>query len=1022
MPNDDVKATPNEQLDFPMFAAGGLVPNLKENDKQPLTKVGYYADGGIAGEGQGILDAAMGSQDNPQQRSPASAPAMPDNNSLPTVNLINRMGQMVGVDASQVQQALQLGYREPTPEEHLSASNEEKYGGFQQQSMAGMEGLASTMTMGASSAAERAMGVPGEDILGRADVGPGHFLGSAAALLVPGLGEIGAVGKAGELAGKFLPGMKLAEEAGQAALARGASKAEAALASKLAYQANTSAATRIGSSAVKAAAEGAMLQSSDEVTKAVSGGYEGQEPGAALGMALADVGIAGLLGGGIGGALGAVPELWNATAGSKVGGILKTVTDKMGGQSPIPGETQTILDQAGFGDLDPVTKGLLAKDPAVQKMALNLIQNDVAKAGQTAQEMAAKTRKELSDYIVTTVGKTPKQVEGMADLSEFEHGKAVKDKLAAELSEVINPINERWERIEQQTSGVEMPDIMKSHMTDEIAKVANEQRWLTMPDSAEAKLVRDTLDAIPRQQTLSDFQHLGSNIGKEMDRQQLWHAGKPIQKIIREAQDAVIDDAVSSGRITKGGMFDLTPQELAASRTEYKALRDQLDTLNDRLHVGRFAGPKGFLNNLREMAPEDVLRRLSPRGDAGLIPDVFSKFPKTGAQVQEYQLNKLLREAAARAPEGHPINPGVFFKKLAGESPEMRNFLLPDAAQQQKLAGVEQLLEKLNSHPYNWSNTARTAQSLFQHVPGTAMGLIAGAMAGHVGLGALIGSLAGEIGHQVPAAAKLAFLRFLGSEGAANAGAFKASSDFIQAAQRGSSKITRAVKGLFTDSPEISGLAGAAGASSMKLSKVIDHLSSNPDHLLKTGGAIPYYMPEQGTAIGQHAANAVSMLQQAKPQKDRQNPLDPSPPVSKVAQAKYDRLLNMAKSPLSILNEVKKGHISAEDVTNFQNMYPSMHKIISDKMMQEIVNHSAKGKIVPYQTRLGMSMFMGQPLDSTMTQQAIMSAQPQQPQQQQPPQAPNRAPAASKLKGMGKMAQSYETPGQAAESRRASHR
>jgi hypothetical protein len=71
----------------------------------------------------------------------------------------------------------------------------------------------------------------------------------------------------------------------------------------------------------------------------------------------------------------------------------------------------------------------------------------------------------------------------------------------------------------------------------------------------------------------------------------------------------------------------------------------------------------------------------------------------------------------------------------------------------------------------------------------------------------------------------------------------------------------------------------------------------------------------------------------------------------------------------------------------------------------------SKGKSIPYKTRIGLSMFMAQPLDSTMTPGAILSAQPQ-------PAPPPQPQGKEKGSSLAKLPKSYQTPGQAAESDR----
>jgi hypothetical protein len=74
---------------------------------------------------------------------------------------------------------------------------------------------------------------------------------------------------------------------------------------------------------------------------------------------------------------------------------------------------------------------------------------------------------------------------------------------------------------------------------------------------------------------------------------------------------------------------------------------------------------------------------------------------------------------------------------------------------------------------------------------------------------------------------------------------------------------------------------------------------------------------------------------------------------------------------------------------------------------------------ISYKTRMSLSLFFGRPLDSTLTPEAIQSAQISNntqlsnEQQQQPDQRPKHS-----MTALNKLAPMYSTPGQSAEAKR----
>ncbi len=216
-----------------------------------------------------------------------------------------------------------------------------------QQIQAGLEGAAKGVLGPVAPWIERRLyHVPSEDILGREKEYPwtsgiGETLGLIGPTLVSGgmspaatkalsLGQISTEAAAGtsDLAklAKFGTMSGLMDTGGEA------------IAHAVGLGAPTSYVAKVGSEAVKQAAQMAILQSGDEAAKQVL-----NDPEAASESALANVGMAAVIGGGIGGVLaGVVNPLWKATFGTKVEEFLKAHNIHVNGP-----EITTVKDYAG---------------------------------------------------------------------------------------------------------------------------------------------------------------------------------------------------------------------------------------------------------------------------------------------------------------------------------------------------------------------------------------------------------------------------------------------------------------------------------------------------------------------------------------------------------------------------------------------------------------------------------------------------------------------------------------------------
>ncbi len=151
---------------------------------------------------------------------------------------------------------------------------------------AALEGAAESATFGASTYAEKKLGIstPEEIRKRREDYPVAHGIGQIGGLFIPGAPEAKLLGKAGELGAGLIRGSGFL--------------------------------SKVGKGAIKGAIENAMFQPGDEVSKAFT-----EDPNQTAQTAIANIKLSGLIGGGIGGVgsavFGAVHPLWDNSKASK---------------------------------------------------------------------------------------------------------------------------------------------------------------------------------------------------------------------------------------------------------------------------------------------------------------------------------------------------------------------------------------------------------------------------------------------------------------------------------------------------------------------------------------------------------------------------------------------------------------------------------------------------------------------------------------------------------------------------------
>ena len=132
----------------------------------------------------------------------------------------------------------------------------------------------------------------------------------------------------------------------------------------------------------------------------------------------------------------------------------------------------------------------------------------------------------------------------------------------------------------------------------------------------------------------------------------------------------------------------------------------------------------------------------------------------------------------------------------------------------------------------------------------------------------------------------------------------------------------------------------------------------------------------------------------------------------------YKEALDIANKPLSVLQHVKDGTLTPENLKHFNSMYPELHDHLNKKITEKITQMQVDDERPTYKVRQGLSMFMGTPLDSTFTpanMQAAQSVFAPKPAAQQnlPAQGKNKKGTST----LSKAAENYQTSTQAAEAR-----
>lgn len=883
-----------------------------------------------------------------------------------SVPLINPEGQHVTAPYESAAELLSQGYRQPNTEELTKLTDYAKYSTPTEQLKTGLEAGASALTLGTSRGLERAILGNEKEQLARQEVNP----------VAKTVGEIGGLGLG-------------------LATGVGAPEAMVQLGTKVGLVAEglfgASKAAQIGSAAVKAAAENAIFQSGDEVGKMLI-----SDPNQTIGTAASNVGLSALIGAGIGAGAEGVAQLWKMGPGKNIDSALESLKNR---SAQLPTELKTSANL----EIAPALEAALSDNPAAKNMASSLVKAE-STAGKEFQAASEAFHTEAKNATANIFNKTEQDIANLSEDSLFNSGKRIKENLIKDLDAELKPIKEKYAEIEKHFKDAKLFEADKGNIADAISKVIEEQGLHKSPSSSAYKLSNRVLNELPLQETAEDLRNFTKNLRREAPfGSENYQITKDLIKSIDSNRDAIIERTLS----------EKSPQILSEFKLNQKAYANQmqkLDILNDRLHVGKYGGPSSFIQALKEMDPETLVKRMSPKGDVQMQELLKSNFPSIVEDVKQNEINRLLKSSK----KGDELDINKLYNNLNNPdkfSPELRKFIL-DEKQINQLNSIKELIDRMPTAK-GAKESSNFLDKVFANVPPSAAALVTAIMGHNPAIAYGMAKLAKYMHVDAPDAIKLGMLKFMASNKATSSAGLKSYVELAAATLKGEAKINKAVGELFKAgkatifAPDIK--------SDEKLKKQVEEFALHPEKMLDVGSHLSHYGEEHQGALAHTAGTITNYLAQIKPKTQPLGLLNKDQVPSKQQEAEYNRAITIANNPGIIISKIKEGTLNISDMKHFKAMYPDMYNNFAGKIQKEIINAKEHDVTIPYKTRMSMSLFMGQPLDSSMQPQAIQSNQPQMNQQQMMP-----IPKLKNVNKLDKLAPSYATPVQSREMHRAS--
>lgn len=842
------------------------------------------------------------------------------------VPLYSPEGEAVSVPASEASALLQKGYSQPTEAENKAAIEQVKYSTPLEKVKTLAEGAVSGATLGFGTAL-----LPSDKaaMRKRAEINPyTQMAGEAAGLVGGALLTGGASAEAAGLKGISAAGaMEAAGTAGAKALGL---SAETALG-------------RVGTAAAKAGIENMAFEGGHEVSKYFMGNPDSIE------TAAAHIGMAGLLGAGLGATARGASELWKLGPGAKLAEALE------GFKRNAEGSSGELAKTAGV-QLSPEVEAGVAGNAKAQEVAADLASGETI-AAKSFQEKVAKDVSKLDEALPQALNKTTEELHALRNVRESEAGEAAAETIHSKISNEYKPIHKEYEALDATARKVELTTEDKQALSDKIVKLATDTGVFKAPGSEGATMINRVLKEISMQETALDLKNYLKSLPDEW---KVSYITKPIRAAFNEVKNGAIERHLGAS----------APEELLRFKETskaYGALMEKIDALSSKLRIGSSGGVKEFLAKLGNAKAEKILNGLSTKGDAAFGDFLSQNFPELVNVSKDVELSKLIRSSY----KGEQFSGRKFIEKLEQLKPEHRDFVVAPEAQKQ-LGAIKELYTKLEGLGKT-SFSGKIADELGKKYGNTALAMAVGAFT-HSGVAGAL-SVLGKIGLKEGAdGARLALLKFLSSAERTNAEGFVAAAKLADATVKGEKALNASVSSVFSPG-EKNVIKFPDAASRDALKEQVDAVLQEPGKLLEMGGQAGHYAPEHGAAIGAMATRNLQYLASLKPNLDPLGPLDKPRVASKDEEAKYNRALDIAQQPLIIVDAIKDGSLTLQDIKHIKTMYPELSNRISEKLTAELIKHQSEDKVLKYKTKIALSAWAGQPLDSSMSQQAISANQ-----------------------------------------------
>lgn len=613
------------------------------------------------------------------------------------------------------------------------------------------------------------------------------------------------------------------------------------------------------------------------------------------------------------------------------------------------------------------SEAMLSNDIGVQKTAHALANsaspegikqgNALREAWNTASGAVSKIFGPETDQSLAEVGNQAKQI--ISDGFEAKRG----------------PVNELYSAVEESLPGIQITKKSTNALSRNILKVIEEEGIAT--GTPEHNFLNTYADNIQNVDNIQKLQKFRTALGRATSKETQFVSG-----IIKEKLDNLEINAIKRAADTMKtpaarekvlGLID----QIQSAKAGYAALRDDMTQIGRPLWGNRkIYGPQDFLNAIDDMTPEVFAKRLFSKNNAEALQFMNENFPEAISLLSNYEKASLRKVATT----GGAFNPKAALKAVDHIPKEAKNIMF-NPAEQAKLHYGKVYFDNFlpNFNPSGTAGTISFMDALKNPI-------------------AYMTNWAKDISTSKVNNLKVNLNLTPEQQAAVNASKEKAAklSYIAKKIKQVNNTISEYSDNLLTGG-RAAILQPAIKYSDQKYDEItgnVKQITQNPqkmvDEMSQTTQHLHNAAPNITQGIYQNTSQALKYLNDIMPKPSPSvspMPLDQQWTPTKAQKQSFMKSYDAIDNPLGVLKNVKNGIVSAEAMQALQAVHPQLLQEMRQSILSKM--NVEKAQSLPYTRKLSLSQFLGQPLDTSMTSQAILSNQstfgaPQLSQQNRP--------------------------------------